>query len=526
MSGHGSNAFLRRMRRVAVAILVATACTPAAPAGAAPAPCDSIDLHRIPEDESPVQIGVRFVRRADSCSYVYTVWNRGRDTLTAVQVGYDAEREACELTGMPPHVAPDTAYSPLGWECLPVQAKDPTTFGLGWRLAAPDTEEGGILPGTVVSGFRVDLPRPDSLYERCHWLVRFRGFSYFAHVGSVVPERELEAIGTGVGTIVGTITDERGAGIPGATVTVARDTLGAYSNAKGGYAIANVPAGAHRLVAHALGFESCGRAHVRVATGGTTRVAFVLHAAAAVNPCTPYATATDRLGIPFPGDVVDTAGARRLDRREGVPPRTRGDRSKPRMYLYSLTSREVDFVYRGLGADTVARAFVATVHRNFRDAEEERLVRIAEETFPPREAVLAVAESRPGRHAPTEGDRLWWYDEFDGVRLPYAVTLDAVRYYLRMAQAMGRGDSARVGGLRMKRCKFSYSAGISDRPSTYSRDGRVFHDVIIVDLHLSWSDVCGSLCACSFQLDRTVVLRQDGTVLCVFGDREPMVIVS
>jgi hypothetical protein len=42
------------------------------------------------------------------------------------------------------------------------------------------------------------------------------------------------------------------------------------------------------------------------------------------------------------------------------------------------------------------------------------------------------------------------------------------------------------------------------------------------EMGLSWSDYCGSLCACGFSLDRTVVIRRDGTVLCVFGDRKPL----
>jgi hypothetical protein len=166
------------------------------------------------------------------------------------------------------------------------------------------------------------------------------------------------------------------------------------------------------------------------------------------------------------------------------------------------------------------------LRRSFRNAEEERLIRIAEETYPQAEAVLSIANSRPGREALSKEKRLWWYGEFDGVRLPYAVTMDAVRYYLRLTQALGRGDTTQTSGIRMKQSEFSYSARVSPRPSTYSRDGRVFKDVYVVDMRLRWSNYCGSLCACDFHLDRTVVLRRDGTVLCVFGDQKPMVVVS
>jgi hypothetical protein len=182
--------------------------------------------------------------------------------------------------------------------------------------------------------------------------------------------------------------------------------------------------------------------------------------------------------------------------------------------------------YPGLGQDTIRSAFNANVNRSFRNLDEERLIRIAEETYPPAEAVLAIARSGPRYEALSRERRLWWYDTFDGVRIPYAVTMDAVRYYLGLTQALGRGDSTQTAGIPMKRSLFSYSARISDRAATYSRDGRVFKDVFVVEMGLKWSNYCGSLCACSFSLNRTVLIRPDGTVLCVFGDQKPMVIVS
>jgi hypothetical protein len=103
--------------------------------------------------------------------------------------------------------------------------------------------------------------------------------------------------------------------------------------------------------------------------------------------------------------------------------------------------------------------------------------------------------------------------------------MDAVRYYLKLTQALGRGESSQTHGLHMKSSRFSYQANISSSPA-YSRDGRVFQDVYVVEMGLQWSNYCGSLCACGFHLDRTVVLSRDGSVLCVFGDQKPMVVVS
>lgn len=485
-------------------------------------PCDTPEEGAKGEPE--VQVGVRYETRGGVGMYVYTVVNRSRDTLTKVQIGYDAEQELCELTGAPPHVPPDTAYAPAGWEAGPVQAEDPMTFTLGWKLAASSTASGGILPNRSLSGFTVLLGKPDSLYEHCHWLIRFKHRPIAAYVGALRPEGELDLISTDTGTISGRVTDEHGVGIPKVSIFVRGSESGSLTGSDGTYEIHEVPIGGNSFAARALGYEPCDRAHVRVRADKTTRVDFRLKAAPATNPCVPYNTAYERIGLPFPAGTVDTLEARFLDRRTSVPSRSPGD--GPQAFIYSLTKSEVSFVYPALGQDTLGRAFVADVHRNVRNSERERLIRIAEETYPRAEAILPIADSRPGAEALQKEERLWWYGEFDGVRLPYAVTMDAVRYYLGLVQAMGRGDTTQTKGFRMKRVEFSYHANISDRPVTYSRDGRVFKDVYVVDMGLRWSNYCGPVCACSFNLDRTVVIRRDGTVLCVFGDRKPMVVVS
>jgi len=342
--------------------------------------------------------------------------------------------------------------------------------------------------------------------------------------GSLRPEG---ALTPGHGTISGRVVNERGSGIPFASVVVKRTRQSAASGPDGTYRISDVPAGSHTLAVGALGYNPCQAARVRVVKDAATTADLRLAVwPTPQTPCAPYFIARDRLTLPFPGDVVDTVDAFYLDARTAVPPRRTGDVSPQRPFIRSFGSQGVDIFYRGIRGDSATTAFTASVHRHFADANEERLLRIAEETYPSPDAILAVAGRLASKQDLRKEKRLWWYDEFDGVRLPYAVTMDGVRYYLALIQAVARGDSGQTGGIPMKRAKFSYTASISSRPSTLSRDGRVFRDVYTVDLRLSWSNYCGSLCACSFDLNRTVVLRADGTVLCVFGDQKPMVIVS
>lgn len=224
-----------------------------------------------------MQIGVRTEIRGAAARYIYTVSNRGRDTLTIIQMGWDADRHVCELTGAPPHAPPDTAYAPAGWECRPVQDKDPQTFTVDWRLADSTDQCGGILPGTSLTGLTVVLPHPDSLYEHCHWLVRFRGpVRAFCHLGKVRPESELETSSGETGTISGTITDEQGKGIRGANLFLYRAELNAFTDSNGKYTFPKVPIGAYRLAARVFGFDPCDRAHVRVVANDTTRIEFHL----------------------------------------------------------------------------------------------------------------------------------------------------------------------------------------------------------------------------------------------------------
>ncbi len=475
-----------------------------------------------PALESLVQVGVDSKAREGGRTYVYRVLNRSPVTLTEIRIGFDDRRGLCELTGAPPHVVPDTAFGPPGWVCTPVQAKDPRKFALSWQVA-PGESGGGLPPNSYSPPFTVRLGRIDSLYDRCHWLVRGeRG----GDVGRLQPAREVDTVSMATGAITGFVTDLEGRPVSAGVVDLWQIWMPAITDSDGMYLIPNIPVGTYRLGARALDYEACTKGHVRVAAGDTTRVDFRLSSGSLTIPCGAYVTASDRIGVPFPQDAVESRGARFLDRGKAIPLKSPGDAPDRQPYIYSLTARNVEVVYRGLGQDTTRRAFVAKVHREFRDPVEERLLRIAEETYPPTKAVLLVTDERADRTVLSQEKRLWWYGDFDGVRLPYAVTMDAVRYYLGLAQAMGRGDSTESNGIRMIACDFSYSAHISPGTTKFARDGREFEGVYVVDLKLEWSDYCGTTCACWFKLDRTVVLRPDGAVLCVFGDRRPRVLVS
>ena len=484
-------------------------------------PCDDPN-EQDPDEMSLVQIGVRSEKKSGKVIYTYKVVNRSRDSLTAIRIGYDARRGRCELTGASSHVVPDTAFGPPGWVCTPVQGDDPRTFALSWKLE-PDTGAHDIAARSTSSEFTVVLHRRDGQYSEGHW-VASTGQRFHDYIGRLKTRREVDAISMDVGTIAGKVTNNQGLAIEGATVMVWHGGLTAATASDGTYALADVPVGEYTLMAIMAGYERCARNGVRVDASMAASADIHLSTREVSVPCADYKTRSARHSVDAPRRAIDTRDAMYLDRGKPIPDRSPGQ--APRPYIYSLTDRDIEVVYRGLGADTASRAYVATVHREFRNPLEERLLGVAEGIYPPAKAVVSVADNHAERSKLLREERLWWFGDFDGVRLPFAVTMDAVHYYLKLTQTFGRGDRTPPHQIPMIASKFSYTATVSPGPRNYTRGGRTFRDVYVVEMKLSWWDYCGSLCACGFDLDRTVLFLPDGTLVCVFGDRKPLVGVS
>src|SRR5437868_3757117 len=84
----------------------------------------------------------------------------------------------------------------------------------------------------------------------------------------------------GAGDIAGTIKDQAGAGVPGATVTITEVTTNRQrviaSTAEGIYTAPSLPPGDYRIDVELAGFKTIHRAGVHVATGEKARVDFEL----------------------------------------------------------------------------------------------------------------------------------------------------------------------------------------------------------------------------------------------------------
>ena len=173
------------------------------------------------------------------------------------------------------------------------------------------------------------------------------------------------------------------------------------------------------------------------------------------------------------------------------------------------------------------KGYGVTIARHFRGAAQEKLLARAEAIYPARDEILAASKSKNGRLSATDraATDLWWWSDFDGVRLPYAVTSGAVHYYRQKVHEFRRGDFRASKGIKMTSASLKYDSSIEPRDS-FTQGERVFENVWVARLKLEWSQYCGNVCAMGFSRERTVVMSQEGAVLSVSGDGAESVIVS
>ena len=136
----------------------------------------------------------------------------------------------------------------------------------------------------------------------------------------------------------------------------------------------------------------------------------------------------------------------------------------------------------------------------------------AEGLQPDRAELVKAAGDVP---LPREG-KVWWCREQFGIRIPYAVTGDAVTYYSGLVTGYGK--------MRMKRyaepsSALKYTAAVK-RHERFEVDGKNWQNVDVVTLKLEFRQAfCASGTeAFGFTKERTVVFDAQGKVLHVSGD--------
>lgn len=164
------------------------------------------------------------------------------------------------------------------------------------------------------------------------------------------------------------------------------------------------------------------------------------------------------------------------------------------------------------------------------DSAARRALILAESAFPDSQAIgkaaagqtLEPVQRRLQRAARLPGPR-WWWDEFDGVLTPYAVTGAAVDYYVSRLRARSEitNPFKDFSEGRAHNGSFSYRATVTAAPS--DGPGAGGH---IVRTTLRWQYWCGMLCAVRFAATREVLISREGRILYVRGDGPPVLVVS
>ncbi|MEM1096856.1 MAG: hypothetical protein AAGJ10_19835 [Bacteroidota bacterium] len=166
--------------------------------------------------------------------------------------------------------------------------------------------------------------------------------------------------------------------------------------------------------------------------------------------------------------------------------------------------------------------FTKSINRESTTAFEAELLARAEATYQPRDSVLVNLSAEERLELP-ESD-YWYYTSFEDVRIPYAITGDAVSYYSDLIDVMNTGSDNSA----LRSAALEYQASSLFRPS-YTIIGvdpitgeRLANDtldrVYVVEISLRWASGCGEDCSISIDRERLIVFDEQGNLLRVLFD--------
>lgn len=165
------------------------------------------------------------------------------------------------------------------------------------------------------------------------------------------------------------------------------------------------------------------------------------------------------------------------------------------------------------------KSFTKLIERVAKNNFEASLIEKAEKYYPARENVVAVTDPR----IEVPETKYWYFYSFDGVRVPYAVTRDAVDYYSDLIDEF----NANKKDVFFISAELNYKATVQffekfTSPAANSMgeqaEPELFSSVYVVELDLNWLQYCGSLCAMGFNKKRIVVFNPSGEIQKVFLD--------
>ncbi len=179
----------------------------------------------------------------------------------------------------------------------------------------------------------------------------------------------------------------------------------------------------------------------------------------------------------------------------------------------------------------IEREFTKKIERISTNNFESNLILSAESIYPNRDSVLAYM-SRFIPQSSIPDSNLWFFEEFDGVLIPFAITSDAISYYDDLIDSL----SANNGYKFFITANFEYRAEIQFKES-YTFEGEnpftgeplpsvSYEHVYVTTMSLKWENYCGMLCGLWISHKRIVVFDESGNLLNVFYDGPIPIMVS
>ena len=153
------------------------------------------------------------------------------------------------------------------------------------------------------------------------------------------------------------------------------------------------------------------------------------------------------------------------------------------------------------------------IRREAANAVQEKMIAAAEAAIPDEEALRKAM----GDGQPLAKDEVqWWHEEKLGIRIPFAITGDAVAYYKSLVEGYGKRSFKRY---MQPSSKLEYHASAALH-AEFEHGGRKFKDVHVVTLKLRFAQSFAATTteALEFEKRRTVILDTNGDVMAVDGD--------
>jgi len=173
--------------------------------------------------------------------------------------------------------------------------------------------------------------------------------------------------------------------------------------------------------------------------------------------------------------------------------------------------------------DTLS-SFKKTILREFNSTDEENFINIAESIYPSRDSIFDLGNFEPNELDEIDGN-LWWYSQFDGIKIPFATTRSANKYYCDLIDFYKAGDFESAMTITNSEAEFIYRATVNFE-NEFVIDLKEFKNVYVVNLELNWFSFCGSLCALWVDSKRTVIIDTNNNKIYIFGDGPISVVVS